>query len=237
MIRKMWIGILLLMSLCLAACGAESGETTYSSSAEEITRTYVGRDCIFYHGQLYWNNGFWFSTEEGAQNLLPTDSYEEGQVSRCVKAMPQTEGEAALLPEGTGFLYHEAMDVIFVKKDSGYIQYIPMPGMKEVVEELCAMDPTGIEPGYDYMGVPYIFFDGQLYDPSFTLYELSQVGTLTQVGRIQCRCDAVPTEHLHSSNLEAGTIVYRGTCHPENLVIYREGSQTYQLYGVCSSDE
>ena len=200
-------------------------------------RTYVGRDCIFYRGQLYWNNGLWFSTEAEAQNLLPTEAYEEGHISRCVNAMPQAEGEAALLPAGTDFLYHEEMNTIFIKKDSGYVQYIPMPGMKEMVEELQAIDPTGIEPGYDYVGVPYIFYEGQLYGPSFTLYELSQVGTLTQVGRIQCRCDDVPAEHLHSSNLEAGTIVYKGTGYPDDLAIYQEWSKTYQLYGVRPLEE
>ena len=235
--RRMFLGLVLLTSLYLIGCGFADHGAASSSSAEGMARTYVGRDCIFYHGRLYWNNGLWFSTEEDAPNLLPTEAYEEGQIACCVKAMPQAEGEAALLPEGTGFLYHESMDAIFVKKDSGYIQYIPMPGMKEIVEELCATDPTGFQPGYDYVGVPYIFYEGQLYDPSATFYELSQVGALTQVGRIQCRCDTVPTEHLHSSNLEPGTIVYKGDRWPEELVIYKEGSKTYQLYGVCPSDQ
>ena len=232
--KRNWISILLSigMLLCLTACDSADLVDASSSLEESVARSYVGRDCIFYHGQLYWNNGLWFSNEEDAQNLLPTDSYEEGQISRCVRTIPKAEGDAALLPEGTVFLYHEALDAIFVKKDPGYIQYVRMQGMKEIVEELCAMEPTGFVPGYDYAGRPMIFYEGQLYRSSATLYNEYQTGVLTQVGRIQCRCDAVPSEHLHSSNIEAGTIVLRSTNDPDGLVIYRPGSDSYQLFIV-----
>ena len=231
--KRLMYGLLVMwLILCMGACAWNHEDGASSFPQEDMTRTYCGRDCIFYHGQLYWNNGLWFSNEEDAQNLLPTDPYEEGQISRCVKAIPKAEGDAALLPEGTVFLYHEALDAIFVKKEPGYIQYVPMQGMKEIVEELCAMEPTGVEPGYDYAGMPMIFYEGQLYRSSATLYNEYQTGVLTQVGRIQCRCDAVPSEHLHSSNIEAGTIVLRSTNYPDGLVIYRPGSDSYQLFIV-----
>ncbi len=232
-----WGLLVILLALCLVACGPGENADASSSLEDNVARTYVGRDCIFYRGQLYWNNGLWFSAEDGSQNLLPTDHYEEGQVSQCVGAIPQTEGEAAVLPEGTSFLYHEETDAIFVRKETGYIQYIPMMGMEEAVEELIAIDPTGIEPGYEYMGVPLIFYEGQLYKTSAVFYEPEQVGALRQLGRIQCRCDAVPTEHLHSSSLDAGTIVYQAANYPEDLVINRSASSTYQLYCVYESAE
>ena len=78
--KRKWISILLSigMLLCLTACDSADLVDASSSLEESVARSYVGRDCIFYHDQLYWNNDLWFSNEEDAQNLLPTDSYEEG---------------------------------------------------------------------------------------------------------------------------------------------------------------
>ena len=105
------------------------------------------------------------------------------------------------------------------------------------MEKWQGIEPTGLEPGYEYMGMPLIFYEEDLYAPSFTLYTLEQVGELTQIGRIQCRCDGIPSEHLHSAMVEPGTILYRGANYPDHLVIYQSSQGTYQLYQVKGSTE
>ena len=239
--RSKWIQMVMILAMvlvmaCFTGCASKTPEDDMSSSSKELLARYVGRDCMFYHGQLYWNNGVWFSTTEG-ENYLPEEAYEAGKIVRMVNAMPQSEGEAARLPEGTQYLYHEQTDAIFVKQEDGYIQYIPMPGMKEAVEKWQGIEPTGLEPGYDYNGMPLIFYEEELYAPSFTLYTLEQVGKLTQLGRIQCRYDGIPSEHLHSAILDAGTILYRCANYPDHLVIYQSLQETYQLYQVKGSAE
>ena len=78
-------------------------------------------------------------------------------------AVPEGQLESALLPAGPQVYASESEKSLFIRQDGGYVQYQPMEGMQEEVEEVLAVRPTGEVPGYEYVEADCIYYSaGQM---------------------------------------------------------------------------
>ena len=151
--RKLWLLCAVLLTGLVSGC---------SSTQETVEETggYYGRDCVMYDGCLYWNSGVWY---DGQQKALPEDALQVGEIAAAADAVPEGQLESALLPAGTQVYASESEKSLFIRQDGGYVQYQPMEGMQEEVEEVLAVRPTGEVPGYEYVEADCIYYSaGQM---------------------------------------------------------------------------
>ena len=219
---------MILCAVCLT--GILIGCSRGGTPVDETAGGYYGRDCVMYDAGLYWDSGIW---HDGQEDALPEDALEVGEITASVDAIPTGQLEAALLPAGTPVYASASSDSLFIEQDGGYVQYRPMEGMEEKVEEALAVRPTGEDPGYEYAGEDYIYHGGSLYREGRTLQNEKEVPEdREELGHILCRADAMPDQELHSAASDAGDVVYQSETYPDSLLVWHRQRDVWQLYEV-----
>lgn len=225
--RKLWLLCAVLLT------GLVSGCRSTQETVEE-TGGYYGRDCVMCDGCLYWNSGVWY---DGQQKALPEDALQVGEIAAAADAVPEGQLESALLPAGTQVYASESEKSLFIRQDGGYVQYQPMEGMQEEVEEVLAVRPTGEVPGYEYVEADCIYYSGCLYWEESVLADSADVSEdREELGYILCRADEVPAADFYSAASDAGDVVCQSDSYPGRLLVWHRQRDVWQLYAPRNTD-